>query len=382
MFRKHKIRILFAISNLTYGGIQTQALGLAKGLQKKGAVVYFFWTTKAEKDFVDKELLKNDFKIIDGRFLESNKWQRYSWKLHRYLPLIKTIFLMRFYKINYIIPYQNRLSYIFGTIHKFSGANKTIFHIRNTVLENEPKKNWHLKQALLSEPTIIANSNHARIKFKQVYGEHSNFDIQTVHNGIEIRTVDDAINWKEHFGVESIDFVVSVIANFYREKDYGTIFKAWNLFIDQTKSNCILLIAGDEGTHGMRNFYLNQVKQLGLENHVKFLGRTSFIIELLSITHCNILSTDNEGFPNSALETLAMGKPLLTTNIDGLREVVGEDYPIPLFQKGNYNELAESLLKIFKGEFDLEQIKNYSINRSKNFSIDKLIENYSRILGI
>lgn len=382
MFGKNKIRILFAINNLTYGGIQTQALGLAKGLKKKGAVVYFFWTTKAEKDFVDKELLLNDFKIIDGRFLENNYWLRYSWKLHRYLPLIRVILLMRFYRINYILPYQNRLSNIFGVIHKFTGANKTIFHIRNTVLENEPKNNWHLRHALLNKPTIIANSNHARIKFKKIYGAHYNFDIHTIYNGIEVRTVDDAKDWKKHFGVTSIDFVVSVIANFYKEKDYDTIFKAWSHFIDQTKSNSILLIAGDEGIEGSRSSYLSQVKKLGLENHVKFLGRTSFNIELLSITHCNILSTTNEGFPNSAIETLAMGKPLLATNIDGLREVVGEKYPIPLFQKGDDIELSENLLKVFKRELDLEQLRNYSANRFKNFSTEKLIESYSRILGI
>ena len=59
-----KKKILFAISNLTYGGIQTQALALAKAYQKKGAKIYFFWTDKYEKNFVEKELIENNFKII------------------------------------------------------------------------------------------------------------------------------------------------------------------------------------------------------------------------------------------------------------------------------------------------------------------------------
>ncbi|MCG2432089.1 glycosyltransferase [Aequorivita xiaoshiensis] len=382
MFRKHKFRVLFAISNLTYGGIQTQTLSLAKEMQKKGAKIYFLWTTKAEKEFVENELLKNNFKIIDGRYIENNSLQKYSWTLYRYVPLVRTIFLLRRYNINYILPYQTRLSYFFGAIHKYTGAKKTVFHIRNTVLENYPKKNWHLQQALENKLTIISNSEHARIKFKNVYGELYDLNIQTVYNGINVRAIDKSINWKKHFGVESSEFVGSVIANFFKEKDFITIFKAWKCFIETSKSNSCLLIAGDEGTEGMRNYYKNQIKELRLENHVKFLGRTPLNIELLSITNCNILSTINEGLPNTAIETLAMGKPLLATDIDGVREVVGEGYPIPLFPVGNYKELTNRLLKIFNNEYNLEQVKEYSWRRSEKFSVEELIENYSRILEL
>ena len=382
MFRKPKVKVLFAISNLTYGGIQTQALTLAKGLQKKGVKVYFFWTSKAENDFVKNELMANDFQIIDGRFIENKMLLKYSWRLHRYFPILKTVLLLRIYRINYVIPYQNQLSYFFGAIHKYSGAKKTIFHIRNTVLEKKPKQKWQLKQALLNKPIIVANSNHARLKFKQIYGKYYDLEIRTIHNGIVIRSIDCTVNWKEHFGVENMEFVASVIANFFKEKDFVTVFKAWKCFVDKTKTDSMLLIAGDDGEVGMKRFYLNQVKALGLENHVKFLGRTPFNIELLSITNCNILSTINEGLPNTAIETLAMGKPLLATDIEGIREVVGEAYPLPLFQIGDANSLAELLFKIYNKEFDLQVIRDYSLKRYGLFTVDKLIKNYSRILEI
>ncbi|MAL23609.1 MAG: hypothetical protein CMP05_00220 [Xanthomarina sp.] len=382
MFRKHKIRVLFAISNLTYGGIQTQAITLAKGLQNKGAKVYFIWATKAEKEFIDKELLENDFQIIDGRFIEDKSLQKYSWRLHRYLPLIRAVLLLRFYRINYVLPYQNDLSYFFGSIHKYSGAKKTIFHIRNTVIETKPKQKWQLKQALLNKPVIIANSNHARLKFKQIYGEFYDLDIHTIHNGIEVRSIDENINWKEYFGVGSVEFVVSVIANFFKEKDFITVFKAWKSFIDKTNSNAMLLIAGDEGIKGMSSYYLNQVEELGLKDSVRFLGRTPYNIELLSITSCNILSTHNEGLPNSVIETLAIGVPFLGTDVAGIKEVVGDAYPIPLFQIGDYKGLAENLIKIFNKEYNLQQIRDYSLKRYEHFKVEKLIDNYCRILEI
>ncbi len=375
-------RVLFAISNLTYGGIQTQALTLAKGLQRKGARIYFFYINRYDTVFVEKELKANDYKVIDGKYLLDNKLQKYSWRLNRYWTLLRTIFLIRFYKIDYVIPYQDQLSYLFGRLHPYSGAEKTLFHIRNTVVENQPKQKWNLKKALQNKPTIIANSNHARIKFGQVYGKHYDFDIQTIYNGVSIRSIDSSVNWKQHFNVESIDFVVTVIANFFKEKDYITIFKAWQLFIKQTEANAKLLIAGDEGILGLMETYKAEVKALGIENHVVFLGRTPFNIELLSISNCNILSTLNEGLPNSVIETLAMGVPFVGTDVAGVKEVVGDAYPIPLFSIGDYETLGTILIKINNKAFDLQRIHAYSLERCNFFTTDKLIENYSNIIAL
>ena len=77
-----------------------------------------------------------------------------------------------------------------------------------------------------------------------------------------------------------------------------------------------------------------------------------------------------------------MGKPLLGTNIDGIREVVGEKYPIPLFNVGDYLQLQEKFLKIYNNEFDLNSLKNYSLSRLKKFSLENLLSNYLNLLDI
>jgi glycosyltransferase involved in cell wall biosynthesis len=380
MFKRHKVRILFAVTNFTYGGIQTQALALAKEYQKKGAKIYFIWTIRYDEDFVKNELFKNNFKIIDGRFIKNKFLGKYSWPLQRYIPLIKSVFLIRFHSIDYVIPYQNHLSCFFGAIHGYTGVKKTIFHIRNTVIENNPKKNWHFNKALKNQPAIVANSNHAKIKFEKVYGKIYDLDIRTIYNGIKIRATDESKDWKKFFAVESIDFVVSVIANFFQEKDFITIFKAWKVFIETTNSNSELLIAGDDGVAGSRKQYEKIVKELGIENKVRFLGRTSYNIELLKVTDVNILSTKNEGLPNSVIETLMAAKPFIGTDVNGIKEVVGESYPIPLFPVGDYVKLSNILMKLYNDEYDLKYIQDYSLDRSQLFSLEKLIENYSNII--
>ena len=382
MIVKGKTKILFAISNLTYGGIQTQALALAKAYKNKGAKIYFFWTQLYEEDFVNKELLANNFKIIDGRFIKDKFWSKYSWRLQRYMPIIKASLIVRFYNIDYIVPYQNDLSYFFGTIHPYTGAKKTIFHIRNTVKENDPKQNWHFKNAMKNQPAIVTNSNHAKSKFKKVYGDLYNLDIRTIYNGINLRKIDNSKNWKTFFEVNSYDFIVTSIANFFAEKDYLTLFKAWQFFLERTNSNSMLLIAGDEGKKGKMELYKKEVKDLQIENNVKFLGRTSHNIELLNIANANVLSTLNEGLPNVVIETLGTGTPFIGTDVNGIREVVGESYPVPLFKVGDFNKLSDIIFCIYNADYNIERIRDYSIQRFELFSISKLTSNYNDIIKI
>ncbi|GGE32272.1 glycosyltransferase [Psychroflexus planctonicus] len=375
-------KILFAINHLTYGGIQTQAITLAKEFRSRGAKIYFFWTDKFDDDFVDRELRQNGFEIIDGKFIKNQYWAKYSRHLNRYVPLIKAILLMRYYRIDYIIPYHNPLCYFFGAIHPYTSAKLTVYHIRNTVLENEPKQSWQFKKALNHASIIIANSNHARLKFKEVYGKHYDLNIRTIHNGIKLREIDNNTDWKTFFKVKDYNFIVTSLANFFKDKDYTTIFKAWSIFIKKTNSKSILLVAGDEGIEGFKLRYQSEVQNLGLENKVRFIGRTSYNLELLSISNCNILSTLNEGLPNSVIETLGMKTPFIGAKVDGVEEVVGENYPIPRFAVGDHQQLADILFKLYNREYSLEEINSYSSKRFQKFSIDKLLKEYSKIIKV
>ena len=382
MIVRRKTKILFAISNLTYGGIQTQALALAKEHKKRGARIYFFWTDRYEEDFVEKELLTNNFKIIDGRFIKDKFWSKYSWRLQRYMHIIKASLIIRFYGIDYLVPYHNDLSNFFGAIHPYTGAKKTIFHIRNTVIEDRPKQNWHFKKAMKNQPIIVTNSNHAKSKFKKVYGDLYDLDISTIYNGINLRKIDNSKDWKTFFEVNSFHFIVTSVANFFAEKDYLTLFKAWQLFLERTNSNSILLIAGDEGKKGSMELYRKEVKNLRIESNVKFLGRTSYNIELLNLADANVLSTLNEGLPNVVIETLGTGTPFIGTDVNGIREVIGENYPIPLFNVGDFSKLSDIIFFVYESKYDVSYIYNYSIKRSELFSTSNLVSNYDEIIEI
>jgi L-malate glycosyltransferase len=67
--------------------------------------------------------------------------------------------------------------------------------------------------------------------------------------------------------------------------------------------------------------------ELGIEEHVTFLGKQSHIERLLPLAHVLLLPSELESFGLAALEGMACGVPAIATNVGGLPELVthGED---------------------------------------------------------
>ena len=62
------------------------------------------------------------------------------------------------------------------------------------------------------------------------------------------------------------------------------------------------------------------------EGVVNYLGASDTVIDFLHLADCVVLPSYREGTPRSLLESASVGKPLITTNAVGCREVVDEGY--------------------------------------------------------
>jgi glycosyltransferase involved in cell wall biosynthesis len=71
------------------------------------------------------------------------------------------------------------------------------------------------------------------------------------------------------------------------------------------------------------------VRELGISESVRFLGAVDDIAGLLAASDIGVHSSLSEGCPNSVLECMAAGLPVVGTDIDAMRDVVSPDtYPL------------------------------------------------------
>ncbi|MGL5972405.1 MAG: glycosyltransferase family 4 protein [Oscillospiraceae bacterium] len=113
---------------------------------------------------------------------------------------------------------------------------------------------------------------------------------------------------------ETIRFVF--IGRIMKEKGIDEIFFVAKK-IKERYNNIIFDIIGP-----MEDNYNKEIKELNENDIINYYGYREDIHPYLKQSHCLILPSYHEGMSNILLEASSVGRPLITTNIDGCREIV------------------------------------------------------------
>ena len=108
----------------------------------------------------------------------------------------------------------------------------------------------------------------------------------------------------------------------------------------------VVLIAGRDG-HASQQL-ANLAASLGVEEVVRFLGHRSDIGDLLAAADVFVFPSVYEGLGGASLEALAMGLPLVVSDIAALREVVSADENGTLVPPGDAGSLADAISELLR----------------------------------
>lgn len=182
-------------------------------------------------------------------------------------------------------------------------------------------------------------------------------EIVTIGNGIDMKRFDPAkvseetkMRLREEFGIVEGDKVVAIIGRIVREKGYFEFFQAAAEILKINRAVKFIVI-GDalKSEHDIsKQEIFDFVEKSGIKSSVIFAGMRSDIPEVLSIADVFTLPSHREGMPRSIIEAMAMGKPVVTSDIRGCREEVvdGETgYIIPLKDASALKEKIAELLE-------------------------------------
>lgn len=161
-----------------------------------------------------------------------------------------------------------------------------------------------------------------------------------------------------------------MVSRFVSSKDQETVIHSM-IDIDH---EAILRFVGD----GENLEHCKQVANTcGVQNRIHFLGTRSDVAELISESYIGIQSSNWDGFGLTAVEIMACGKPVIATNVDGLKQVVegaGE-----IFEKGNSRELAIIVNRLINDYDYYSKLSMQCINRANEYDIYKMVESYMAV---
>ncbi|GAA3631375.1 glycosyltransferase family 4 protein [Lentzea roselyniae] len=98
------------------------------------------------------------------------------------------------------------------------------------------------------------------------------------------------------------------------QKRHDVLLEAWAMV-----AGAILLLAGDGS---LRADLERRAEELGVGDRVRFLGTRCDVPDLLEATDVVVLTSDWEGMPIAVLESLAAGRPVVASDVDGVREAL------------------------------------------------------------
>lgn len=169
--------------------------------------------------------------------------------------------------------------------------------------------------------SIVAVSNEIAgiLKSYQPFYAHK---IKVVENGVIISESMADIDKRLGQKLNQPQFNVLAAASMnYYERAFEYLIEAISLLPKDLLKETQLTFAGD-GT--LRPIYEKQVKELNLENQIKFLGRlnTSELVSQYKKADVFVLCSTSEGSPNVLLEAMSYGVPVITTPVGGALNMV------------------------------------------------------------
>jgi N-acetyl-alpha-D-glucosaminyl L-malate synthase BshA len=120
-------------------------------------------------------------------------------------------------------------------------------------------------------------------------------------------------------------------------------------------------------------------KTYNIEDKVVFLGNSSEVDKILCFSDLFLLPSETESFGLAALEAMASGVPVISSNSGGIPEVNIEGVSGYLSPVGAIDEMAQNALKILKEDSTLNTFKHDAQVTATKFDIHKIVPFYEAI---
>jgi len=364
------MKVLHLISGGDTGGAKTHIIALLKGLNKRidARVICFIEDTFYEDALAEgvpiqvfQQKSRSDMSVIKRLVDEIKKNQYDIIHCHGARANLIAMFLSR--KVNK--PFITTIHSDFNLDFKDNFYKRIVYTTLNK---------WALKKF----DYYIAISD----AFKDMLVDRgfSHEEIFTVYNGIDMNTPLENINKEDfynRFGIDSKNKIfVGIIARLDKVKDHETFLKAAKEVVD-INSSVEFILAGEGNDEKKLKTLVNE---LGIKNNVHFVGFLKDQYSFYNSIDINVLTSISESFPYAVLEGALMKKPVITTNVGGLSQLVEDDINGFLIEVGDYKKLANKILylvenkekRIIMGENLYQKVKN-------NYSSESLAKVHEEI---
>jgi glycosyltransferase involved in cell wall biosynthesis len=345
-----ELKVLLLNTQMEAAGAQKAMLELARGLKQRGHEVTV--VTMYDKDayvpfFEERYCLQ----IIDLEMKQpgvKNPLTR-AWYFIR--GLIRLYSLMRTQRPQ-IIQTFSHYSNILGPLVAWLARVPVRVSSQRMSLKDYPA--WLLRldrlvvNSFLSHKMVAVSegTRHFSIEEEGIKPDK----LVTIPNGINVERFSISLSpeteqsLRQALGVKPDSLIILTVARLHHQKGHRYLIEAIPRILRDFPQAQFLFVGEGE----LHDELTRQVEGAELSDYVRLLGVRQDVPRLLAISDLFVLPSLWEGMPNSVLEAMAAGVPVIATNVDGTPEIINNGDVGILVAPANPSALKQAICLLLK----------------------------------
>ena len=353
-----KINVCHIISGDLWGGAEAQAFTLIQELNKSS---------------------KNRISVItfnDGLLAEKlTKYRVKTFILHEKAHNnLKMIFRMsqifREEKVNLIHTHGYKETFLSGFAARFSGVKNIVrTHHGKGIIEGKFRHRLieKINAYLFCDKLISVSEDLKKSLIAKKLGDCS---IEVIHNGIqldEVRSGKPICEVKKELDIPCEAFCIGTLGRMVKVKGHRFFIEGAQRVIAKNP-NIYFIIAGDGPLMGEA---YNYIERSGIGRNVKLVGFRNDPYDVINSFDIFALTSLHEGIPMVLLEAMCLRKPVISTNVGGIPEIIKNGFNGMLIDPGDSERFADACFKLI----DNKELQNKLCQNAYN----DIYYNYSSI---
>lgn len=205
--------------------------------------------------------------------------------------------------------------------------------------------------------------------------------VEVIYNGVDLHAMSRSTlgareRIRAEFGYGSSDYVALLVARLHELKDHQTALRA----IARARNvipGLRLLLAG-EGDQ--RAAIEKTIRDCGLEQTVTVAGTRNDVADLLAAADVFLMSSISEGIPLTVIEAMAARRPVISTAVGGLPELIEDGVSGLLVPARDDAALAAALIRLHNSPMLCERMAQVASKRaSEKFSLQLMLDSYRSV---
>lgn len=361
----------------TFGGSGVVATELGKALALKGHQIHFITYSQPvrlgsfRENIFYHEVSLSDYPLFD--------FQPYETILTSKIVDVVKYEKLDVLHVHYAIPHASA-AYMAREILKTQGITIpfiTTLHGTDITLVGkdpsfEPVISFCLNQS--DEVTAVSES----LKTDTLAHFNTNRNIHVIPNFIAVQETFPEVDLEVREKYASAnEKIICHISNFRKVKRIEDVVRVFANLLRKMEAKLILVGDGPE-----RSLAEKLARDLRICQHILFVGKVRDTSPVLKISDLFLLPSETESFGLAALEAMALGVPVVSSNTGGIPEVNLHGFSGFLSNVGEVEEMAENAWIILKDEKTHQKFKYNAWQQAKKFSIENVLPEYENLYQV